>query len=96
MNELKKYLPVSGNPEGDWKIIFTVTVTLVILVGVLNVYMFIKVNKGEFFTVEDAGGETETLNAETLRQTLSYYRGKAINFENILSGTTTSVSDPSI
>lgn len=96
MNELKKYLRFGVSPEDDWKIIFAVTVTIIFLVSILNVYIFVRVDRGEFFAVEEGEKTTKMLNIDVLRDTVSYYRNKAYNFESIINGISTPVPDPSL
>jgi|SRR3989344_9072915 len=82
--------------EADWKIIFISTVVLAVLVIVLSVFIFIKINKGEIFVVKkSAEPEKKTLDLSLLRKTVSYYENKALEFERIRSVKTPAV-DPSL
>jgi len=83
-------------PEADWKIIFSVTAALSILVIILNSFMFIKIDKGEIFIVEQSMSEREELlDTELLKETVSYYQNRALEFERI-KREGVSTSDPSL
>ena len=74
------------NPEADWKIIFISTSILVVLAILLSVFMFIKIDNGEIFLVKRPAEEGEkTLDISLLRETVSYYQNKALEFERIKS-----------
>lgn len=90
-------LPALGtSPEADWKIIFASTVVLSILAITLSVFIFVKVDKGEVFVVKEPTGQMEkTLNISRLKETVSHYRNKALEFGKIKSKKT-SATDPSI
>lgn len=96
MNNLKKYLVFGKSPEGDWKTIFITTATFIVLMSLLNIYMFIQVNNGGFMSTEEEGEQTKNIDISVLRETLSYYQLKTSAFEDIFSGTTTPIVDPSI
>jgi len=84
------------NPEIDWKIIFISTIVLATLVILLSIFIFIKIEKGEIFVVKKSVGEVETtLDVAILRNTVSYYQDKALEFERIKS-TKPSAVDPSL
>jgi hypothetical protein len=85
------------SPDADWKTIFISAAVLTLVVIVLSTYMFIKINKGEIFLAEPTGNEGKAvLNTELLRETVSYYQNKALEFERIKSATTTGSIDPSL
>ena len=70
--------------EADWKIIFISTIVLAILAIVLSLYIFIKIDKGEIFVIEKTTEQSETtLDASLLKETVSYYKNKALKFERI-------------
>src|SRR3989344_8024737 len=76
-----------SGPEADWKLIVISAITLVILVSALNVWMFVKINEGEAFEIEESAEETEaTLDLKKLRATIEYYQNKEVEFEKIRSG----------
>src|SRR3989344_5765629 len=72
------------SPEADWKIIFISTVALALLVIIISAFIFIKIDKGE-----------KTLDISLLKKTVSYYQGKAVEFERIKRASTPAV-DPSL
>jgi hypothetical protein len=85
------------SPETDWKIILVSAVVLAFIVITLCAYMFIKINKGEIFLVDQSTDtEAKTLDVEVLRETVSYYQSKALEFEHIRNATTTEAVDPSL
>lgn len=98
--QMKKISGISfgKNPESDWKIVFFSALTLAILTIALNVYVYIKIDKGEIFVVEGAGeGSGNTLNIEKLEETVEYYQSKAANFQRIIrQDASAPVSDPSL
>ncbi|KKQ82936.1 MAG: hypothetical protein UT07_C0014G0012 [Parcubacteria group bacterium GW2011_GWB1_38_8] len=92
----KSFVKLDSNPEIDWKIIFISTAILVIITIISSVYMFIKIDKGEIFLVKKMGDDkTRTLDISILRETVSYYQNKAIEFERLKSKRVSTV-DPSL
>jgi hypothetical protein len=84
------------SPEADWKIIFISTVVLVTTVIVLSIFIFIKIDKGEIFVIERLPDQGEKiLNLSLLKETVSYYQNKAIEFERIKNSASPS-ADPSL
>jgi len=82
--------------EADWKIIFVSTVVLAILAMVLSLYIYIKIDKGEIFVIEKTAGQGETtLGASLLKETVSYYKNKAIEFKRI-KNVVKPAADPSL
>lgn len=70
------------SPESDWKVIFISSVVLTIAVIAGSVFMFIKIDKGEIFVSKGFSSQEEnTLDIELLRETVSYYQNKIIEFE---------------
>lgn len=87
-----------SSPEADWKIIFTLFSAIAIIGIALNVFIFLKIDKGEIFAVEDpASGEGRMVDYEKLKSAVDYYQEKERNFRAIQSNaSTTVISDPSI
>ena len=95
--KIRGRLGFGTSPEADWKIILISTMVLTVLVVTLSVWIFIKVNQREFFTVEPPEEERgKTLDTLLLRKTVLYYQNKALEFERIKNATTTSTVDPSL
>lgn len=90
-----RLLKLGENPETDWKFIFIFTALLTVLIITLSVFTFIKIDKGEIFLVKESTGEEEGLDLKVLKETVSYYENKALEFERIKSTKTSSV-DPSL
>lgn len=87
---------IGTSPDADWKIIFVSTIMLAILVIGLSTFIFIKVGRGEIFVVEKPTEEGEhNLNLPLLRETVSYYQDKLVEFEKI-KNTKTPAVDPSL
>ena len=85
-----------SSPEADWKIIFISTVVLAVLVIGFSAFIFIKTDKGEIFVVERSAEQGEkALDTSLLRETVSYYQSKALEFERIKRVKTSTV-DPSL
>ncbi|OHA92437.1 MAG: hypothetical protein A2665_00385 [Candidatus Zambryskibacteria bacterium RIFCSPHIGHO2_01_FULL_46_30] len=85
------------SPEADWKIIVISTMVLTVLVVALSIWIFIKVNEREFFTVEPLEEERgKTLDTLLLRKTVLYYQNKALEFDRIKNAGTSTVADPSL
>lgn len=93
-----KGISFGKNPDSDWKKIFLAALTLAILTIAVNVYVYVKIDKGEMFVVEgEVEGGGNSLNIEELNATLKYYEGKTENFQRIIRlASSTPVSDPSI
>lgn len=89
-------LNLGSGPKADWRAIFVSTAVLIVLVSLLNAYMFFKVDKSEIFVVEEPTGEENTLDLEKLKETTRYYQNKAMEFERIKKATNTPVVDPSL
>ncbi len=72
------------SPERDWKIIFTFMTLLLFCSIVFSTFIFIKIDKGEIFLVEQPNEEQNlTVNLEKLKDTISYYNSKALEFGKI-------------
>jgi hypothetical protein len=85
------------SPEADWKIIFVSTIVLVGLVTILNFFIFVKMNRGEIFVIEDNGeAEIATLDMEKIKTTASYYQDKEAEFQKWRNGVNTVIVDPSL
>ena len=70
------------SPQADWKIIFISTLVLTLLALVLSGFIFIKIDKGEIFVVDRPLEQRgKTLDISLLKETISYYQGKAREFE---------------
>lgn len=83
------------SPESDWKIISVSTVLLAILVVILSVFVFIKIDKGEIFLTEKTVGfQEKAVDPKILNQTVDYYEAKAALFDEVLREGT-GVPDPS-
>jgi len=89
-----RLLSFGVSPEEDWKIIFISSIILVFVVIILNVYIFIKIDKGEIFGVTKSTEQEELLDISLLKETVFYYQNKALKFESFNSGDT-SIVDPS-
>jgi hypothetical protein len=109
MNELKSLLQKfklkregspfgwGASPDADWKVIFLSTLVLVIVVGGWSYLEFNRIIKGEIFVSKEVSeGGAPLFDLENLKKTAAYYEAKALEFEKIKSGTTSSVVDPSI
>ena len=84
------------SPEGDWKIIFSVTTALVLCSITLSVFIFIKIDKGEIFLAEKTNENTEErLDLDKLKQAVFHYENKALEFERI-QNSKPSYIDPSL
>ncbi|MDO8728918.1 MAG: hypothetical protein Q7K26_03410 [bacterium] len=84
------------SPDADWKIIFISTTILIAFVVVFSVFMFIKINKGGIFVVENpVEQEQQVLDTSLLKETVLYYQNKALEFERIKSSVIPA-TDPSL
>ena len=82
--------------KADWKNIFISTIILAILTIILSVFIFIKIDKGEIFVEKKtAEPEKQILDLSLLRETVSYYQNKALEFERIKNAKVDAV-DPSL
>ena len=73
------------NQESDWKIISLSTAVLATLIIALSVFTFIKIDKGEIFSANEAVVESSGLDLNLLKETVSYYENKKLEFERIKS-----------
>lgn len=86
-----------SSPDADWKVIFLGTLILVTFVSILSLLIFFQVEKGWVFRgTEELISEESTLDIEKLEKTLTYYQGKAAEFQRLISGSATVVVDPSL
>jgi hypothetical protein len=87
----------STSPDADWRVIFIGTVLLMVFASLLNLAVFIRVEKGKFFaSAEPQSQETLTLNTDELNKTLESYKNRAAEFGRLTSGGVSVVADPSI
>jgi len=90
------FLHWGRSAEGDWKIIFIVAAIFALCSIALSTFIFIKIDKGEIFLVEKTTEDSaESLNVEKLKETNSYYKNKALEFERIKNSNPAHV-DPSL
>ena len=72
------------SPDADWKIIFVSTIILAVLMIILNVFIFIKIDRQEVVVSDEANKEHQkVLDLSELRETVLYYQNKALEFEKI-------------
>ena len=84
------------SPQADWKIIFISTLVLTLLALVLSGFIFIKIDKGEIFVIDKPLEQRgKTLDISLLKEIISYYQGKAREFERIKS-LVVPATDPSL
>jgi hypothetical protein len=84
------------SPEADWKVIFVSALILGVLIILLSVFIFIKIDKGEIFVVKQSTNEnSKTLDITLLKETVSHYQSKAREFEQ-LKNTVIPAVDPSL
>lgn len=80
----KWLLGLGTSPDADWKIIFASTIVLIILMVILNVFIFIKIDRQEVVVSGEAGKERQkALDLSELRKTVLYYQNKALEFDKI-------------
>ena len=81
--------------QADWKIIFFSTLVFILIVSILNLALFVQINRGEIFVIEEKDNAPQhTLDLEKLRETNAYYQNKALGFERIKKATSTPITDP--
>ncbi len=83
------------SPETDWKIIFNTGVFLVLCTIIFNAYVFVKIDKGEIFTVNSPEGGSKALDIRKLEEIVSYYKARELEYEEVKS-IGTKVPDPSL
>ncbi len=87
-----------SSPQADWKIIFLITLGLIVIVSTLNGFLFFRVNSGAGLGGGVVVGDEENaLSITKLQEALTYYQAKGLEFEVIkTAATTTNVVDPSL
>ena len=91
-----RFLGYGTSPEADWRIIFASTAILAVLIIGLSAFIFIKIDRGEIFVVKESAEQGDkTLDLSLLKETVSYYQNKALEFERIKRAKT-SAADPSL
>src|SRR3989338_2011453 len=84
------------SPEADWKIIFVSTAVLAVLMIGFSIFIFFKIDREEIFVVKEQVEQgSKTLDLSLLKETVSYYQNKALEFERIKKAKTSAV-DPSL
>lgn len=67
----------------DWSIFITIFISAIVFVIILNIYIYIQIQKGNIFIVEKEDiNTTININEERLESTLKKYKGKIEKFEN--------------
>lgn len=70
------------NAYRDWRWLLVVFFVLLIVVVGINVYIFMKINRGEIFQSDKtATAQAETIDRDRLKQTIDYYTARAEHFE---------------
>ena len=92
-----EHLRLGLSPESDWKIIFFSTSIIAFLIAILTAAIFLFLNKREILTTNQAiENGMKTLDVSALRDTVSYYQAKAVEFEKIKKGGGSLIVDPSL
>jgi len=80
----------------DWVFLLAGFALLVVSVVVVAGFLFVKVNRGDFFTAEpDATISTTSSNRKTLIDVNDFFLNRQKGYESFLTGTTTEI-DPSL
>jgi len=99
-NKLRKDGRLFGwgaSPHADWKVIFVLTVLLVLCVTALNIYVFLEVKNTEKLMILETHVESrEALDLDKLGKVVLYYQNKSAEFDRIRTGTSSIIVDPSI
>lgn len=90
-----RILGFGTSPEADWKIIVYSTALLVLCMFAFNIYIFIKIDKGEIFTTERIVESNRTLDVQKLESVVSHYIEQEAEYENVKKSLNTT-PDPSI
>lgn len=91
-----KFLGIGTSPEADWQVIFFSGLALLVLVILLSLNLFVRVNTGEAYRHEETlETRDKALNTTLLLSTVKYYSEKEANFYRIRSSKS-SIPDPSI
>ena len=69
----------------DWTVVLMVFVIIVLVVTALNVRLFMRIDKGELFVVEDTDktAVSNTIDEELLGSTLEFFEEKENRFEQL-------------
>ena len=69
----------------DWTVVLMVFVIIVLVVTALNVRLFMRIDKGELFVVEDTDktAVSNTIDEELLGSTLEFFVEKENRFEQL-------------
>ena len=87
---------LGSSVESYWKVVLIFTASLIALIIGFSVFMFIKINKGEIFVTERSRENgKDALDLNILKETVSYYQKKALEFERIQNERASS-TDPSL
>jgi hypothetical protein len=83
------------NPNRDWLLILLGSQIIVILVAVLSVYLYIRVDRGDIFTENSTGEENEVkINMTILDKVVNDASNRVDEFSKILKSE--SPPDPSV
>jgi hypothetical protein len=84
------------NPVSDWRNLLIYFAFLSCAVIVLNVYLYMQINSGDFFgKINIQQKKSDALNTKLLDDTNTFYDSRATTFHSISASTTVPI-DPSI
>ncbi len=84
-------------PAADWKIIFLSAAALIVILTLINTFVYFSVVRQATPEVSDGEGQDNlTLNLDLLQKTAAYYQARQEVFVRIISGSGTNAEDPSL
>lgn len=67
----------------DWNVFVIVVIFTIIFIIILNVYIFVSIQKGNIFNIESEDADVVTnIDQKLLKNTLKEYNNKIFKFEN--------------
>ncbi len=91
----RRYFAFGSSPEADWRIILLSFILLCFITIGLCTYFFYKINLSDINPESSPTVTAPAFNINKLRQTISHYKEKEMEFERVRS-TPETVVDPSL
>ena len=95
-NNFSRKFESGEHVERDWGVMLIGFTVLVLLIVILEGYLFMRINRGDFFSNQSTSGvRTETLNRKTLLDVAGYFEAREKEYADFRATSTPQI-DPSI
>ena len=81
---LRGFKELGTDPYQDWRVCVSLTLVALLLLAAFSVYVFLQVNKGEFFVdVRKEEVKIDSIDRKGLQTTLEAFSARKLNFEDL-------------